>query len=287
MQIHTLVEDIYKLVTTKDDWFTNELAADFGANVARRLQLHFGEKERSKLRLSKMGPMCPRALWYSIHHPELAEPLPAPARVKYSYGHILEALAICLIKAAGHEVTGEQDELILDGVTGHRDCVVDGCTLDVKSTSSFGFSKFKDKTLIQDDSFGYLDQLDGYVVAGHDDPLVRDKSRGYILAIDKTLGKMVLYEHQVREDRIRKRISEHKRLVGLHEPPDCMCGKVPHGQSGNIKLDTKASYSSFKYVCFPHLRTFIYADGPVYLTQVVRKPDVLEVDKHGKPVYRM
>src|SRR6266849_6159935 len=42
-----------------------------------------------------------------------------------------------MAKAAGHEVLGEQDELTLDGVVGHRDCVIDGCIVDVKTTSRF------------------------------------------------------------------------------------------------------------------------------------------------------
>ena len=74
-------------------------------------------------------------------------------------------------------------------------------------------------------------------------------------------------------------------LVALPEPPRCTCGTVPDGKSGNFKLDVKASYSPYKYVCFPSLRTFLYSDGPRYLTKVTRKPDVIEVDKNGKVVY--
>ena len=76
---------------------------------------------------------------------------------------------------------------------------------------------FKNKTIGQDDSFGYLDQLSGYVVASSQDPLVRIKDRGYILAIDKTLGHMVLYEHKIREDNIHERISQAKKRRSLRE----------------------------------------------------------------------
>ncbi len=227
-----------------------------------------------------MGPRCPKALWYSIHHPELAEPLPAQAIFKYSYGHAIENLAIQLAKLAGHTVEGEQDELIVDGIKGHRDCVIDGCVVDVKSTTSIGFQKFKDKSLLEKDDFGYLDQLDGYLVGSLSDPLVTVKDKGYLWAIDKNLGHMCLYEHHVRQASIVKRIAEYKRIVGQHAPPVCTCGTVPDGKSGNERLDTRASYSAFKHACFPSLRTFIYANGPVYLTKVVRTPDVPEVHKH-------
>ena len=191
-----------------------------------------------------------------------------------------------LSKAAGHEVTGEQDEVEVDGILGHRDCVIDGCIVDVKSSSSRGFDKFKSGTIAQDDGFGYLDQLDGYLVGSAHDPLVRVKDRAYLLAIDKQLGRMCLYEHICREARIRERIAAYKHIVAQDQPPACQCGTVPDGKSGNIKLDTRASYSAYKYCCFPNLRTFIYSDGPRYLTQVIRPPDVMEVDKHGKVVFR-
>jgi hypothetical protein len=282
--IYGLIEDIYSTVKRKDDWFTEDIAASLGNDIASRLKVHYGQHEGGRLRLSQMGPKCPRALWYSYHNPELAEPLPPPAVLKYSYGHIIEAQTIALAKAAGHEVTGEQDELVVDGIKGHRDCVIDGCLVDVKSASSYSFQKFKDGSIKDNDTFGYLDQLDGYLVGSSDDPLVRTKDRGYILAIDKTLGHMVLYEHHLRNEAIRERIRCYKEIVSGGVPPRCECGVIPDGKSGNIKLDVRASYNNFKYCCFPNLRTFLYANGPVYLTTVIRKPDVIEIDQYGNRV---
>ena len=262
--IDTLIVDVYKLLRT----YNGEL----------EVKARVGSDERTpSLRLSGMGPRCPKALWYSIHHPELAEPLPSQAIFKYSYGHAIENLAIQLAKLAGHTVTGEQDELIVDGIKGHRDCVIDGCVVDVKSTTSIGFQKFKDKSLVEKDDFGYLDQLDGYLVGSLSDPLVTVKDKGYLWAIDKNLGHMCLYQHGIRENSIRNRIRDYKRIVELRESPKCTCGTVPDGKSGNIRLDTKASYSAYKLCCFPNLRTFIYANGPVYLTTVKRVPDVPEI----------
>jgi hypothetical protein len=281
--IDHLINDIHALINSKTNWFTQEIADDLAGEITKRLLVHYKPREgRPTLRLSQMGDKCPRALWYSIHHPELAEPLHASAMLKYSYGHIVEAQTISLSKAAGHEVTGEQDELVVDGIKGHRDCVIDGCIVDVKSCSTPSFKKFVDGSIKDSDLFGYLDQLDGYLVGSSDDPLVRSKDTAYILAIDKTLGNMVLYEHRLRialdgSPNINNRIAEVKRIVGQHSPPACNCGTIPDGQSGNIRLDTRASYSPFKQVCFPNLRTFLYSKGPVYLTRVVRVPDVVEI----------
>lgn len=290
--INTLITDINYFLGDNNGWFKPEVAATYSKEVTDRLSQSFAPRSGvPTLRLSQMGARCPRSLWYSIHLPELAQPLPAAAVVKFTYGHLLEALVISWAKAAGHEVTGEQDELTLDGVTGHRDCVIDGCVVDVKSSASRSFLKFKDGTLGQSDTFGYLDQLDGYLAASAADPVVTVKDRGYLLAVDKQLGHMCLYEHKLRENRIRNRIREYQRIVGLSEPPPCTCGTELDGQSGNIKLDVKASYNNFKYACFPNLRCFLYSDGPRYLTKVVRLPKrkdgtlITEVNKDGSIVY--
>lgn len=290
--INTLIPDIYSLVQRKDGWFNDQLARSFSQDLGTRLQSQLGENtSRGTLRLSQMGARCPRAVWYSVHHPEMAEPLPPWVEIKYSFGHILEALVITLAKAAGHEVTGEQDELILDDIVGHRDCVINGYTVDVKSTSSIGFTKFETGKF--DDIFGYLDQLDGYVLSAKDDPLVKHKDKGFLLAIDKQLGHMCLYPHEVtheRAERLRARIAYYCTLVTLKDPPPCECKVISQGSSGNLQLDLKASYSSYKYCCFPDLRTFKYANGPVFLTRVVKRPfnqygPIPEIDKHGQLIY--
>lgn len=280
--INTLIKDVNDVLLIQRRDFADHLSENFIGEVRPRIHAAFDEaRERTALRLSQMGERCPRSLWASIHAPSVAEPLPSHAKLKYTYGHLIEALAIALAKAAGHEVTGEGDELFVDGVRGHRDCVIDGCIVDVKSTSSMGFQKFKDKSISFNDPFGYLDQLDGYLVASANDDLVRVKDRAYLWAIDKTLGHMCLFEHRLREDHIRNRIKKYKEIVSHDHPPQCTCGVIPEGKSGNMKLDTKASYNPYKYFCFPHLRTFLYATGPVYLTKVVKIPNVPEVSRNG------
>lgn len=292
MNINTLIPDIYHLVEKRHGdgraRITPEVGTYLSEGVRHRIMGQFGEQSvlgtnsrSGTLRLSQMGPRCPRALWHSIHKPELAETLPPWAEIKYAYGHIIEAFTLALAKAAGHEVVGEQDEIVVDGIVGHRDAVIDGYLVDVKSASNRSFGKFANGTLAQDDLFGYLDQLDGYLLGSYDDPLVRYKDTGYLFVVDKSLGHMVLYKHVIREARIKERIRVAKEIVALDRPPPCTCQTVPIGESGNIGLGVRASYEQFKYECFPHLRTFIYARGPVYLTYVKRKPEVPEIDRYG------
>lgn len=258
--IYQLLPDVRKFISSRED-------------LSVPLTITFGErKDPPTLRLSKMAPMCPKHLWHSIHTPELAEALPPEAIFKFTYGHTIEAMAIALAKAAGHDVRGEQDELVVDGIKGHIDCILDGCIVDVKSCSKRMFEKFQTKSIAYDDSFGYLAQLDGYLVGSAEDDRVTVKDFGYIWAIDKTLGKMVLYEHRIRKADILHRIADHKRIVSASQPPHCECGVLPDGESGNIILGVKASYSPFKHVCFPGLRTILYSGGPRYFTKVAKWP---------------
>lgn len=281
-EIKTLIPDIYRMIEKKGEWFTDAHAREYADHLSKRLTNHLTEDGgKPRLRLSGMGARCPKALWHSIHTPELAAPLPPWATIKYSFGHTDEALVLTLAKAAGHEVTGEQDHVSVDDVSGHRDCVIDGHIVDVKSLNSRSFEDFRRKQVDDLDKWGYLSQLDGYMVGSLEDPLVRVKDVAYLFIVDRTLGKMLLYRHELREKHIRERIADYKRIVSLPAAPACTCGVVADGKSGNLCLDTKASYSAYKYCCFPQLRTFLYASGPVYLTHVARKPDVPEVNSKG------
>lgn len=282
--IKNLIKDIYATVGT--DWLDKAIAEGFAKDLGSRLiETSRSRHEAPRLRLSQLGSKCPCQLWHSIHTPELAEPIKPWTQIKFTYGHILEALVISMAKAAGHEVLGEQDELVLDGVVGHRDCVIDGYTVDVKSAGRLTFQKYKDGSLVNNDPFGYLDQLDAYIAASADDDLVSFKDRGYILAVNQELGHLALHEHTARSDYIRRRIEEYQRIVQRDHPPSCSCGTIEDGKSGNIRLDVKASYNPFKYACKPNVRCFLYADGPRYLTKVVRKPDVPEVNREGRIIY--
>jgi hypothetical protein len=150
--------------------------------------------------------------------------------------------------------------------------------VDVKSASSFSFKKFKDGNLADDDPFGYRGQLQSYLEASQDDPLLTDKDRAAFLVMDKTLGHICLDFH----DRVgpsiipylesRKMVLEDKGTLPYRGYSD-----IADGKSGNRKLDVACSYCSFRETCWPGLRTFIYSNGPRHLTRVERTPDVPEL----------
>lgn len=277
--ISTLVDDIYQLFEKEKFNPTPEAVADFGQKLAQHITDRIAE-ERGKpdLRISLLGTKCERKLWYMINHPEWAEKLSAETRIKFLYGDLLESLLLFLAEQAGHKIEGLQDTVTLHGVKGHRDAIIDGRLVDVKSASTQSFKKFKNNEVSGDgDSFGYQDQLNGYYQASQEDPALVDKEHISFLAIDKQFGHITLDTYRPNNVDYGEKIDRLRRIIALIDPPARSFGSESDGKSGNEKLGTYCSYCAFKSKCWPFLRTFIYARGPVYLTKVERVPDVPEV----------
>jgi hypothetical protein len=277
-EIETLVGDIYKLVDGGGE-INDELVAAFADNLAGIVRDRMTpRKGGSYLRPSNIGEDCDRKLWYSINRPELGEALSPETKLKFLIGDLHEAILLFLAEAAGHEVSGQQDVVGIDGVSGSRDAVIDGVLTDVKSASSRSFDKFVDGLTPDTDAFGYLKQLNFYLEASKDDPKVRDKDRAAFLASDKTLGKIALDVHKRRGYNFSEIIERKREMLASDRVPSRGYAPVPEGKSGNQKLGVKCSYCPFKHSCWPGLRTFIYSYGPVYLTHVEREPRVFEAN---------
>ena len=75
----------------------------------------------------------------------------------------------------------------MNGIKGHIDCKIDGEVVDIKSTSGFSFNKFKNGTLPDYDSFGYMSQLAGYEAA-------EGTNNGGFLAINKETGELWFFQ---------------------------------------------------------------------------------------------
>lgn len=273
--IDTLVEDIYSVVDGNGGW--DETVTEFFAGgLSKIVQTRLSREETSRptLRMSNLGTPCARKLWYSVNKPDESIPLPPDTKLKFLYGDILEELLLSLAVAAGHDVQGCQDTLKIGDIVGHRDAVIDGITVDVKSASSFAFKKFQEGNLRNDDPFGYISQLSSYVYAGRDSEVPSHPTVGAFLVIDKQHGDLCLDKYDLTEE-IEGKEKEVQRLVDVvaHPvEPQRAFTPVPEGKSGNKKLGTVCSYCSFKKVCYPEVRGFAYSNGPMYLTTVVKEP---------------
>jgi len=292
--LDTLVADIYEVVSSKGGW--DEVINDYfkgrlGDTMMSRLSPSSGKEYKPSIRMSNAGQPCARKLWYTVNQHEGGEELSANTHLKFLYGDILEDLLISLALAAGHTVEGEQDVCEIQGIKGHRDCVIDGVLIDVKSASPFSFKKFKEHKLRGDDPFGYIGQLSSYLYSSQDDPLVEDKVNAGFLVIDKVHGTLCLDMYDLTPELETKEefIKERKEMVDAPEPPvrgfepeedGYWKGRKADGDfrhNGSYKLGVNCSYCDHKHSCHTGLRTFVSARGPVFFTDLKHKPRMQEV----------
>ena len=279
--IDTLIRDIYVLMENKtigEGVDLDEQCDAFGRTMADVLREQLSPREDNrKLRLSAIGK--PDRQIYNSYHGVEGEPIRGATYIKFLYGHLVEAMLLALVRCSGHEVTGEQKEVEVDGVKGHIDGYIDGVLMDVKSCSSFGFKKFHKNTLHEDDPFGYIPQLKAYAHA-------EGQTKYGWLAMDKQNGTLAWLQYdETHTDQpyaeaidwsVPQRIADVKKLV--EGPLPALCYEdLPDGKSGNRKLAMGCSYCQYKDVCYPELRTFYYSNGPRYLTKVVKDPRVMEI----------
>tara|TARA_R100001480_G_scaffold37863_3_gene50693 strand:- start:8829 stop:9671 length:843 start_codon:yes stop_codon:yes gene_type:complete len=273
--IDTLIPDIYNMLeqgVDTDNAEMDEFLDDFASQVreAASIILQEGKREgKTNLRLSQIGKPD-RQIWYGVKGVE-GQPLSGQTRIKFLMGHLLEAVLIMLTKAAGHSVEAEQEEVTVEGVLGHQDCIIDGILTDIKSASSFAFKKFRDNKLTEDDPFGYIAQISAYATR-------RGDKEAAFFAIDKNSGELAITKvHDLEMIDANARVNYLKGIMDTDTPPPRCYNDVPDGKSGNRKLTTGCTYCGYKTRCWDNLRAFKYSNGVRILTHVAKTPDVEEV----------
>jgi len=118
---YNLVSDIYQLMETKEVAEGVDFDAcveKFGENVKELMRNEFGGKKRDgrKLRMSNIG-RDDRYLWNVYNDVEKSDDIQGHTYVKFLYGHLIEEMLLFLTKAAGHEVTDEQKQCEVNGIT--------------------------------------------------------------------------------------------------------------------------------------------------------------------------
>ena len=273
---HPLVESIYRVMTDGAD-LSEEQILNFWVELSEIIANRINEKRDGPftLRMSNLGKGA-RQLWYERKYGNV-EKFEGKTLIKFLIGDITEHLLLFLAEVGGNTVTDRQMEVAVDGVKGHIDADINGVTVDAKSASSYAFRKFKDGTLVDDDSFGYIEQLSGYCVARDTD--------GAFLAMDKVTGELCVYpitRKEASQVDVHGRIAYLKDAVYSDTIPDRCYPDEADGASGNRKLGVNCSYCQFKDKCWADangglgLRTFLYSRGPVFLTEVKKEPRVFE-----------
>lgn len=283
--LDTLVEDIHTVLREGID-VSDDVCNEFATKIAVMLKERLSPREEREgtLRMSAMGKPD-RQLWYEVNAKKKALPLDQDAYMKFLLGDIVEEVLIMLAKLSGHKVEGEQSELRIEGVKGHRDVVIDGITVDTKSASPYGFEKFQEGLKPEVDGFGYLAQINAYMEAAEEDPVVTVKDKGAFLVLQKSTGAITLDVHS----KTRDMASQYKRQIKMvkgaipdrcHDPLEDGYKNPKTKQfmpNGNLKLPMPCSYCAFKHECHDNIRTFQGRGYPKYLTKVVKEPKMEEV----------
>ena len=275
--ISTLVDDIYSVVEGTGGW--DKVIHDFymdnvGATMWSRLSDH-KKTHKPSLRMSNIGTECERRLWFDLNTEGTGD-MPSHLHLRFLMGDLTEELLLSLAMAAGHEVTGQQDTIKVDGIKGHRDAVIDGVNVDVKSTSASNFNKFKNHTLALDDPYGYVKQLQMYVYGSAEDDKVTDKVGGAFLAMNINTGELALDYHNFSEQLpyTSNFVKKMKGVVAQPSPPPRPYVDDEQ-KNGNHKLNKKCTFCPHKKACVPSLRSFEYSGFTQHFTYLESVP-------HGK-----
>ena len=277
--IKTLIKDMEDTILGLNGW-DHLISLKMGDRIAKTATSRFKapQKPRGYLSFSSIGSPCKRKLWYKINEPATAKPLAPSDLLKFFYGDMIEELVLAIVQASGHTVEGTQDRMRINDLAGHRDAVIDGMTVDVKSASPYSFKKFAEGNLRDEDPFGYISQLSSYVYAAKDDPLVTNKTHGAFLVVDKVNGSLCLdvYDFTPELEQKEKEVEQVKEMVA-GDIPDRGFDPVPQSKtSPNTKLHPSCGFCEFNKKCWPEARRFVYKTGDVLLVDVVKAPNVPE-----------
>jgi hypothetical protein len=285
----TLVKDLLNVLDSKSSFVADPediatLVDNLGFQVIKAQQEHTKVRDEKVIYASEVGEPCHRKLWYKIHYPEKGEYLTETTRLKFLYGDVLEEVLLYLARVSGHEVSHQQASIVEefdDGwqVRGRIDAVIDGEIVDVKTASPYGYTKMVvDGLTRENDSFGYSGQLGFYqrnkdqlvgVQIGNDPKfLVMDKQNGNVGLAHPVPGDVDI-------EAIKDEVKDNTLIPDRGFKPDSWT-------NGNEKLCVNCSYCAFKKDCWPGLRVFSYARGPVFATKVAKVPKNNEITIHWK-----
>ena len=282
--MNDIVEDIYNALDPLTEGNPLDISdveiEEFGERMKGALRSWARPEKRDSsftLRMSNIGKPL-RRLWFDSHTELGGEKHSPKTFIKFLYGHLLEEVILLLVRMTDNEVDSEQKEVMVDGVSGHMDCKINGEVVDIKTASRFAFRKFKDGTLRDDDPFGYIPQLAGYEEAEGTD-------NGGFLVINKESGELCLYKpEELDKPPIRHRIKNITEVLATDTPPETLCYRpVAEGKKGNEKIHKNCVFCPHKIVCFKDanagegLRIFKYNKGLSYFSKVVSSPRVEEV----------
>ncbi|KKK95084.1 hypothetical protein LCGC14_2676370 [marine sediment metagenome] len=292
-RIEDLSTDIYNVLDQRvqhepDTTLAAAYAMRIGGELAKSTLPRNKPREKGKMWASDLGKQCLRQAWYTFNAPQYGEPLTGQTKFKFLYGNLLEEAVLYLAEEAGHTVSHQQYRVEYDvnndwKISGKIDGLIDNTLMDVKSTSSFGFKRYKDGINQANDSFGYRYQLGYYKEFNNIHPLP-SRYAGFVW-IDKQNGHIKYTPCRTPTSRILT-LKAKEIIKAVDETEDNVVRGYttePYGKSGNMKLRVGCSYCPYKERCYKDsnggkgLRTFLYNQGPISFAEVKREPKTQEI----------
>ena len=259
-QILENVQSFLKMATDDSVAVSDKLIDEFGEMCKDAFRKQFTNKrEKSfRARMSNIGkPLCQLQMEKSNAKPEGQ---PYNNKMRNTFGDLIEALAVTIIKASGIKVDSTQKSVSYNmdksKIDGTYDIEIGNSIYDIKSASPYAFEhKFGDEggfnSIVEDDSFGYLSQ--GYLYSESE-----NKRFGGWIVINKSTGEWLVTETPT-EDEKYKNIAINLSKENLHAldegKPFRRCfsdieetfRKIP---TGNRVLGIVCSFCPYKFPCW-------------------------------------
>lgn len=261
MQI--ILEQVKAFLDNSEREFSEEIIEEFGESCKAILRKKESSSSKNPsqgmtLRASNIGrPSCQLQMEKMEVERELDD---YSHTMKMFLGHMVEALAIAVMKGAGVGVQDQGKEVRLNvhktELVGHCDCTIEGKVYDIKSASPYAFSsKFNApdgfKQLLEDDAFGYIGQ--GYFYSE-----AMDKPLGGWIAINKSTGEWTILEPPVVDKPYREKalrdIVDTVKTIETDQPFkrsfEALPEKFNKKFTGRHFLGMQCTYCSFKKECW-------------------------------------
>ena len=239
---------------------SEELVDAFGESCKAILRKQFSEERQSqfKPRMSNIGrPLCQLQMEAKGIKGEGA---PYNSKMRNTFGDLIEALSIFVMKSAGVEIKNEQKEVThkfgKQSIDGKQDVEIDNKVWDIKSASPYSFDKKFGEAggfseVVKDDSFGYASQ--GFLYGES-----QNKKFGGWIVINKSTGEWTVCETpaSVEEHKSKaiKTAEENIKALKSSKPFKKCYSDIPETfrskPTGNRVLGFVCSYCPYKLPCW-------------------------------------